>query len=46
VGRWGPPEDVARVVKFLASPESEFVNGQIINVDGGFAGSTDQSEWI
>lgn len=44
-GRWGQPEDVARVVRFLASPEAAFVNGQIINVDGGFAGSADQSGW-
>jgi 3-oxoacyl-[acyl-carrier protein] reductase len=43
--RWGQPEDVARVVRFLASPESSFVNGQIINVDGGFAGSADQQGW-
>jgi 3-oxoacyl-[acyl-carrier protein] reductase len=45
VGRWGAPEDVARVVRFLASPEAAFVNGQIINVDGGFAGSSEQRDW-
>ncbi|MDZ4655989.1 MAG: SDR family oxidoreductase [Bythopirellula sp.] len=44
-GRWGQPEDVARVVRFLASPEAAFVNGQVINADGGFAGSADQSGW-
>jgi 3-oxoacyl-[acyl-carrier protein] reductase len=42
LARWGQPEDVARVVCFLASPESAFVNGQCLNVDGGFAGSADQ----
>ena len=35
VGRWGEPEDVARAVRFLASPESAFINGQTINVNGG-----------
>ena len=35
-GRWGNPEDVARTARFLASPEAEFITGQIINVNGGF----------
>jgi gluconate 5-dehydrogenase len=34
-GRWGNPEDLAGTVVFLASPASDFVNGQIIYVDGG-----------
>ena len=33
--RMGTPEDVARVVKFLASEDSSYVTGQIIHVDGG-----------
>ncbi len=33
----GYPEDVANLVLFLASDESRFVNGEIINVDGGVA---------
>ena len=33
--RMGTPEDVARVVKFLASEDSSYVTGQVINVDGG-----------
>ncbi len=36
LARWGTPEDVAAVVRFLASPEASFVNGQIIPVNGGF----------
>jgi 3-oxoacyl-[acyl-carrier protein] reductase len=35
LGRWGQPDDIAHVAKFLASPAASFVNGQIIHVDGG-----------
>lgn len=35
VGRLGLPQDVANTVFWLASPESEFVTGQEIVVDGG-----------
>ncbi len=34
-GRWGNPNDLAGVTIFLASEASNFVNGQIIYVDGG-----------
>ena len=34
-GRWGNPEDLAGATIFLASKASDFVNGQIIYVDGG-----------
>lgn len=34
-GRWGNPEDLAGAAVFLASNASNFVNGQIIYVDGG-----------
>lgn len=34
--RWGTPEDVARVACFLVSPQSEFLSGQVIQVNGGF----------
>jgi 3-oxoacyl-[acyl-carrier protein] reductase len=36
VGRWGTPEDVAEVVRFLASPASGFITAQTIPVNGGF----------
>jgi 3-oxoacyl-[acyl-carrier protein] reductase len=36
-GRWGTPEDVARVVRFVAAPKSEFINGVTIPVNGGSA---------
>lgn len=34
-GRWGNPEDLAGAAVFLSSNASDFVNGQIIYVDGG-----------
>lgn len=34
-GRWGDPSDLAGTAVFLASEASNFVNGQIIYVDGG-----------
>jgi 3-oxoacyl-[acyl-carrier protein] reductase len=33
--RWGAPEDVARVARFLASPDSGFITGQVIPINGG-----------
>jgi 3-oxoacyl-[acyl-carrier protein] reductase len=35
IGRLGTPSDVANAVLFLASPESEFITGTTIVVDGG-----------
>jgi 3-oxoacyl-[acyl-carrier protein] reductase len=33
--RIGTPEDVAGVVAFLAAPDSDYITGQVLNVDGG-----------
>lgn len=33
--RWGTAEDVARTIAWLASPQAEFINGQVIAVNGG-----------
>ena len=35
-GRWGTPEDLAGVAVFLASPASDYVNGHVLVVDGGW----------
>jgi 3-oxoacyl-[acyl-carrier protein] reductase len=35
--RLGQPEDIARVVSFLAGPDGGWVNGQVLRANGGFA---------
>ena len=35
IKRIGKPEDIANIVSFLASEESEYITGQVISVDGG-----------
>jgi 3-oxoacyl-[acyl-carrier protein] reductase len=35
LGRFGTPEEVANVVAFLCSGESDYVTGQVIHIDGG-----------
>jgi NAD(P)-dependent dehydrogenase (short-subunit alcohol dehydrogenase family) len=36
LGRWGQPEDVAKMALFLASDDSSWITGQFFVVDGGF----------
>jgi len=36
--RWGTPEDMAGAFVFLSSPASDYMNGSIITVDGGWMG--------
>jgi len=35
-GRWGQPEDVARLVAWLVSDEAQWITGQVLNSEGGF----------
>lgn len=38
MGRWGYPEEIARVVAFAASPDARSITGVTLVVDGGRAG--------
>jgi 3-oxoacyl-[acyl-carrier protein] reductase len=35
-GRWGEPDDAARLVAWLVCDDAQWVTGQVINSDGGF----------
>ena len=35
LARWGTPEDVARVARFLVGPGAGFLTGQVVRVNGG-----------
>ncbi|MHB9010918.1 MAG: SDR family oxidoreductase, partial [Ignavibacteriaceae bacterium] len=37
-GRWGLPEDLMGAVVFLCSDASNYLNGSIVTVDGGWMG--------
>jgi 3-oxoacyl-[acyl-carrier protein] reductase len=35
-GRWGVPDDPARLIAWLATDEAAWITGQVINSEGGF----------
>jgi 2-deoxy-D-gluconate 3-dehydrogenase len=37
-GRWGEPKDLAGAAVFLAAPASDYINGHVLVVDGGWLG--------
>jgi 3-oxoacyl-[acyl-carrier protein] reductase len=36
LGRWGQPEDAARLIAWLCSDDAEWITGQVVNSEGGF----------
>lgn len=36
LGRWGQPDDAARLVSWLCTDDAEWITGQVINSEGGF----------
>ncbi|HCA34107.1 MAG TPA: hypothetical protein DEP00_03280 [Lachnospiraceae bacterium] len=36
LGKTGDPDDMARVIRFLADDASSFINGVVLPVDGGW----------
>ncbi|HEX3301252.1 MAG TPA: SDR family oxidoreductase [Thermomicrobiales bacterium] len=36
LGRIGQPDDIGKVIAFLASPAADWITGQVINAEGGF----------
>lgn len=36
LGRWGQPEEIARGIFFLCSPDASFITGALLPIDGGY----------
>jgi len=39
MGRWGKPNEIANLISFLLSDNSEYITGENINIDGGWLSS-------
>ena len=35
-GRWGTPDDAARLIAWLCSDDADWITGQVIDSEGGF----------
>ena len=35
LGRWGTPDDIANLARFLVSSDADYITGQVINANGG-----------
>ncbi len=42
MARWGEPSELAAAVSFLLSPDSSFITGVALPVDGGVTANTGQ----
>lgn len=38
-GRWGEPDDAARLISWLVTDDAAWITGQVINSEGGFTGN-------
>jgi len=36
LGRWGQPEDTAKLIAWLCTDDAQWITGQVINTEGGF----------
>jgi 3-oxoacyl-[acyl-carrier protein] reductase len=36
LGRWGEPDDAARLIAWLVTDDAQWITGQVINAEGGF----------
>jgi NAD(P)-dependent dehydrogenase (short-subunit alcohol dehydrogenase family) len=37
LGRWAEPEEIAKVIRFLVSPDASYVHGVVLPIDGGYS---------
>lgn len=37
MSRWGNPEEISKLIYFLSVDDSSYINGEVINIDGGWS---------
>ena len=37
MSRWGNPEEISKLIYFLSIDVSSYINGEVINIDGGWS---------
>jgi 3-oxoacyl-[acyl-carrier protein] reductase len=43
-GRWGEPDDAARLIEWLVSDDGRWMTGQVLNSEGGFRRSVSPAD--